>query len=527
VQRALGDGHDLTSPRFAGEPILEQCFDDEARLTIGAHGPAVVKIQQALLDSGYDLGPKGADGHYGQRTWNAIKQFKANEHLGWEHMGDVGPGTMTRLNERFPAQSPIAPPTAVEGDESACPAFDDVITAVAAEPELADAMISVHLTSASSFASPVSSTAASTTAVSTVGASAGGIPAAIDRFKKLANAKDPATGNDEPVNISTWGQFFWTGQLNEAIGSETARLRGSDPDAVKFANQADAARTAILNRDKTVGKQLAELDKLAASTTSREKAAMQALLKAPSGAGGAVDAKLWAAFNASPDSSIPKTLLNSNRSLRVMRAVLGYNSGACGFHAARVAARLKAKGGIVKPSGKAPPSCPAMTKGSAIRDRRPMGKPTSAFGPAATAAVDPSSTHMLGDVILGSNALAAVALIQQALDNGYQVHARVMSGVGYGSTGVLNPKSVPAPLSTPPPEEHSLLIFGYDGSTFVFHDPDAGVSHTPEGGFGKLHYDFTDDRLSTAENPGDMPVNADGKHRRGDKRYQIITLSVF
>jgi hypothetical protein len=86
---------------------------------------------------------------------------------------------------------------------------------------------------------------------------------------------------------------------------------------------------------------------------------------------------------------------------------------------------------------------------------------------------------------------------------------------------------VPTPLSTPPPEEHSLLIFGYDGSTFVFHDPDAVVSHTPENGFGKLHYDFTDDRLSTAENPGDMPVNADGKHRRGDKRYQIITLSVF
>jgi hypothetical protein len=30
VQRAIGDGHDLASPRFAGVPILEACFDNQA-----------------------------------------------------------------------------------------------------------------------------------------------------------------------------------------------------------------------------------------------------------------------------------------------------------------------------------------------------------------------------------------------------------------------------------------------------------------------------------------------------------------
>jgi peptidoglycan hydrolase-like protein with peptidoglycan-binding domain len=109
VQRTLGDGHDLTSPRFAGEPQLEACYDDEARLTVGAGGPAVVKVQQALVDRGYDLGPDAGSGRYGAPTWNAVKSFKADEHLGWEHMGDVGPGTMRRLNELFAAPGPTPP----------------------------------------------------------------------------------------------------------------------------------------------------------------------------------------------------------------------------------------------------------------------------------------------------------------------------------------------------------------------------------------------------------------------------------
>lgn len=123
LQRAVGDNHDLTSPRFAGEPVLEACYDDEARLTKGATGPAVVKIQQALVDLGYNLGPRGTDGIYGTYTWNAVKQFKKNESLGWEHMGDVGPGTMRRLNELFPA-GPL-PPCPTDDDHGVATAFAD------------------------------------------------------------------------------------------------------------------------------------------------------------------------------------------------------------------------------------------------------------------------------------------------------------------------------------------------------------------------------------------------------------------
>jgi hypothetical protein len=41
VQRAIGDGHDLASPQFAGVPILEACFDNQARLREGDGGDPV------------------------------------------------------------------------------------------------------------------------------------------------------------------------------------------------------------------------------------------------------------------------------------------------------------------------------------------------------------------------------------------------------------------------------------------------------------------------------------------------------
>ena len=45
----------------------------------------------------------------------------------------------------------------------------------------------------------------------------------------------------------------------------------------------------------------------------------------------------------------------------------------------------------------------------------------------------------------------------------------------------------------------------------------------PRPGFGMLFLD-TDGRLSTGETPGDLDVDQDGKHARGDKRYQIIRV---
>lgn len=110
VQRTIGDGHDLASPRFKGDTELEGCYDDEARLTMKGlgkpgtkkveSGPAVMKVQEALIELGY-LKEGLADGHYTQATWDAVKALKKDKSLGWENMGDVGPGTMNWLDKNF------------------------------------------------------------------------------------------------------------------------------------------------------------------------------------------------------------------------------------------------------------------------------------------------------------------------------------------------------------------------------------------------------------------------------------------
>ena len=96
--------------------------------------------------------------------------------------------------------------------------------------------------------------------------------------------------------------------------------------------------------------------------------------------------------------------------------------------------------------------------------------------------------------------------------DGSLIHARVVSGEGYGapgtSVGKIDPKTKkrvdePAditarrhPIGNHTPE-HSLLIIGFDGDKFVFHDPDAGVSKAGgEQGFGLLFLDSTENRLA-------------------------------
>lgn len=110
----IGDGHDLRSPLFAGDPRLEDCFDDQGRLTMDARGTAVRMIKFALMQLGYDLGPNAATDLYDFATWEAVRKFKKDQRLGFEQYGDVGPGTMARLDLLFApvAPTPPAPPPA-------------------------------------------------------------------------------------------------------------------------------------------------------------------------------------------------------------------------------------------------------------------------------------------------------------------------------------------------------------------------------------------------------------------------------
>jgi hypothetical protein len=125
-----------------------------------------------------------------------------------------------------------------------------------------------------------------------------------------------------------------------------------------------------------------------------------------------------------------------------------------------------------------------------------------------------------------NGAAGAAQQLKDALDDGLIVHARMLSGCGVGMVTVPpEPGTKVTPIVIPGGGEHTVVIFAYDNDTFVFGDPDATVSHSPEPGFGQLTFDSGAGRLSTALNDADMAVGEDGYHAaHHEKRYQVLRL---
>lgn len=107
VQRRIGDGHDLTAARFAGNDVLEAVYDDERLIRRGSRGLAVRLIQQSLLAQGYALPRFGSDGIFGLETEGAVRQFQTNHRIKID--GIVGPETMEHLNRHDPGNVPSTP----------------------------------------------------------------------------------------------------------------------------------------------------------------------------------------------------------------------------------------------------------------------------------------------------------------------------------------------------------------------------------------------------------------------------------
>ena len=99
IQRTLGDGHDLTSPRFSQLLDLEAAYDDESIIKKGDKGRGVQAIQIALYDLGFSLSDYGADGDFGDETVTAVEAFQTANSLTVD--GEIGPNTMTALDARF------------------------------------------------------------------------------------------------------------------------------------------------------------------------------------------------------------------------------------------------------------------------------------------------------------------------------------------------------------------------------------------------------------------------------------------
>ena len=125
----------------------------------------------------------------------------------------------------------------------------------------------------------------------------------------------------------------------------------------------------------------------------------------------------------------------------------------------------------------------------------------------------------LGDVFVYRDDLAAIVTkMARALDDGWTIHVRVLSG-SVGSD-----------------EEHSILVIGhYDARVFYFFDPDIGGSNIYTPGYDRLYFSKADNLLTTARDRSDLTVwdanvgadagGFEGWHTSaGRHRYQAMRL---
>jgi phosphatidylserine/phosphatidylglycerophosphate/cardiolipin synthase-like enzyme len=110
----------LTSPRFAGDTDLDAVAKGTLRLAapgtssypapVLSRGPAITKVQQALIDLGYPLPKFGADSRFGGETAAAVARYKTDRSI-TPNDPVVGRLTMASLNTDIVAHDgPVPPP---------------------------------------------------------------------------------------------------------------------------------------------------------------------------------------------------------------------------------------------------------------------------------------------------------------------------------------------------------------------------------------------------------------------------------
>jgi len=105
----------LTSPRFAGDERLERAANNRPPLMKPEISDGVKKLQQALVDQGYEMpisfAKGGPDGIYGDETARVVRQFQMDQNFpprGWD--GRAGHDTLLALDKLFQPTPPPPPP---------------------------------------------------------------------------------------------------------------------------------------------------------------------------------------------------------------------------------------------------------------------------------------------------------------------------------------------------------------------------------------------------------------------------------
>jgi len=100
----------MKSPRFKGDPVLDEVLNGKRFLKSGDSGDHVTRIQQGLMDAGQPLKNFGPDGKFGSETKKAVIAFQEAHGLGKD--GVIGTNTMGTLDLYLsisPGPAPLPP----------------------------------------------------------------------------------------------------------------------------------------------------------------------------------------------------------------------------------------------------------------------------------------------------------------------------------------------------------------------------------------------------------------------------------
>lgn len=348
------------------------------------------------------------------------------------------------------------------------------------------------------------------------------IPDAVTNFGAQATPKGEKGG----VTLTKTGQFYWTqllsAELREAIATALTLEppTGNPAIAASYFNWIlsvvdqwphDQAEywAGEIRRVLSVNERLMPTTLPTNATVKRIRSFLRPAPMAGKDAmakGKAMYYLLWNQTNAS--NSVAG--INRFASLPSLEAIWTWENQACGYTGSMVTDRFVRAGGAkaVNPDAK----------------RRKSTATWAKFASAGTRDMCPDGAGMRrGDLLTQRGVGAAVPRMKKALDDGWVLHARVLSGIDYGHGDNIKAGCTAKPTNLPaPPEEHSIMIIGYDGNEFAFWDPDSVSSHRHGAGFGSLFFDPANDRLSTAANDAELPTDVNGNHATGEHRYQVI-----
>ncbi len=103
----------LRGPRFSGDPVLEECLTGGHRMMAPEEGLPVKRVQAALVELGFPVGPHGTDGSFGPATGDAVSAYKRSHRLSPAD-AVVGPGTAKALDDDLFVDPPGLDPAFAE-----------------------------------------------------------------------------------------------------------------------------------------------------------------------------------------------------------------------------------------------------------------------------------------------------------------------------------------------------------------------------------------------------------------------------